>query len=120
MLKEIKQNERIKFMDFATEEKIVDIYDSFDVLYPPAYIRVFGPSILEAQPRGLLVVIYKYGKIPKEVRKYCFEAESLEHMAQIIEQLKENGYSGKGKEEGNGLCKELYMEKDCKKDVRSV
>ena len=46
------------------------------------------------------MVIYKYGKIPKEVRKYCFEAESLEHMAQIIEQLEENGYSEIGKEEG--------------------
>ena len=43
MLKEIKQNERIKFMDFAPEEKILDIYDSFDILYPPAYIRVFWP-----------------------------------------------------------------------------
>jgi len=41
------------------------------------------------------VIIYKHGKIPNEVRKYCFEAESPEHMAQIIEDLKENGYNEK-------------------------
>jgi len=29
------------------------------------------------------------------VRNYCFEAESPEYMAQIIEQLKENGYNEK-------------------------
>ena len=42
MLKEIKQNERIKFMGFAPEEKIVGIYDSFDVLYSQAYMRVLA------------------------------------------------------------------------------
>jgi glycosyltransferase involved in cell wall biosynthesis len=50
---------------------------------------------LEAQACGLPVIIYKKGKIPKEVRKYCFEAESPEHMAQIIESIKENGYNEK-------------------------
>ena len=61
----------------------------------PSIYESFGLPILEAQSRGLPVIIYKYGKIPKEVRKYCFEAESPEHMAQIIENLKENGYNEK-------------------------
>jgi alpha-1,3-rhamnosyl/mannosyltransferase len=59
----------------------------------PSYYEGFGIPIIEAQSRGLPVIIYKKGKIPKEVRKYCFEAESPEHMAQIIENLKENGYN---------------------------
>jgi glycosyltransferase involved in cell wall biosynthesis len=59
----------------------------------PSYYEGFGIPIIEAQSRGLPVIIYKKGKIPKEVRKYCFEAESPEHMSQIIENLKENGYN---------------------------
>jgi len=66
MLKEIKQNERIKFIGFAPEEKIVDIYDSFDVFVFPILYEGFGMPIIEAQSRGLPVIIYKYGKIPKK------------------------------------------------------
>jgi len=50
----------------------------------PSLYGSFGLPILEVRARGLPVMIYKYGKIPREVRKYCFEAESPEHMAQII------------------------------------
>ena len=83
----------VKFMGFAPEDKLVDIYDSFNVFVFPSYYEGFGIPIIEAQSRGLPVIIYKKGKIPKEVRKYCFEAESPEHMSQIIENLKENGYN---------------------------
>ena len=79
----------------APENRILNIYDSFDAFVFPSLYEGFGLPILEAQSRGLPVIIYKYGKIPKEVRKYCFEAESPEHMAQIIEDLKENGYNEK-------------------------
>ncbi len=85
----------IKFMGFAPEDKLVSIYDSFDAFVFPSLYEGLGLPIREAQSRGLPVIIYKYGKIPKEVRKYCFEAESPEHMAQIIENLKENGYNEK-------------------------
>ena len=88
-------DKRITFMGFAPEPKIVQIYDSFDVfLYPSAY-EGFGMPIIEAQARGLPVIIYKAGLIPKEVRRYCFEAEDEDHMAQIITGLKSNGYNSK-------------------------
>ena len=90
-----KGDKRIKFLGFAPEDKLVSIYDSFDAFVFPSYYEGFGIPIIEAQSRGLPVIIYKYGKIPKEVRKYCFEAESPEHMAQIIENIKENGYNEK-------------------------
>ena len=90
----IKANlKAVKFMGFAPENKIISTYDSFDVFAFPSLYEGFGLPILEAQSRGLPVIIYKYGKIPKEVKKYCFEAESPEHMAQIIENVKENGYN---------------------------
>ena len=77
----------------------------------------FSPVTLEAQARGLPVIIYKYGKIPKEVRKYCFEAESPEHMAQIIEQLKENGYNEKEMKKAMDYARSFTWEKTAKKTL---
>ncbi len=88
-------DKRIKFMGFAPENKIVKVYDSFDVLVHPTLYAGFELEIIEAQSRGIPVIICKFGIIPKEVRKYCFEAEDEAHAASIIEDLKENGYDKK-------------------------
>ncbi|MEM3265162.1 MAG: group 1 glycosyl transferase, partial [Thermoplasmata archaeon] len=71
------------------------------------------------QARGLPVIIYKYGKIPKEVRKYCFEAESPEHMAQIIEELKENGYNEKLRKKATEYARSFTWEK-CAKETLEI
>jgi glycosyltransferase involved in cell wall biosynthesis len=76
-----------------------------------------GYPILEAQARGLPVIIYKYGKIPKEVRKYCFEAESPEHMAQIIMQLKENGYNEKLQKKATEYARSFTWEKTARETL---
>ena len=110
-LASISKNKNINFKGFAPEEKIVDIYDSLDVFIFPSYHEGFGIPILEAQSRGLPVIIYKYGKIPKEVRKYCFEAENPEHMAQIIENLKENGYNEKLRKKATEYARSFTWEK---------
>ena len=97
-------------MGFVPEEKIVEIYDPSDVFMFPSLYDSFGLPILEAQSRGLPVIIYKYGKIPKEVRRYCFEAESPEHMAQIIEQLKANGYNEKERKKAMDYARSFTWE----------
>ena len=51
-------------MGLALEERLIGIYDSFDVFAFPSLYEGFGLPILEAQSRGLPVIIYKYGKIP--------------------------------------------------------
>ena len=84
---------------------------SFNAFVFPSLHEGFGFPILEAQSRGLPVVIYKYGKIPKEVKKYCFEAEDDEHMAQIIENLKENGYNKRKKEKATEYARSFTWEK---------
>ncbi|MEM0143781.1 MAG: glycosyltransferase [Candidatus Parvarchaeum sp.] len=109
-----ESDKRINFMGYAPGDKIIDIYDSFDIFTFPTYYESFGLPILEAQSRGLPVIIYKYGKIPKEVRKYCFEAESPEHMAQIIENIKENGYNEKLKEKATAYARSFTWEKTAK------
>ena len=107
----------VKFMGFASEDKIVDIYDSFNIFVFPSLYEGFGFPILEAQARGLPVIIYKYGKIPNEVRKYCFEAESPEHMSQIIENLKENGYNEKVRKKATEYARSFTWERCAKEPI---
>jgi len=113
-LKKESQNKNILFRGFAPEDKKVEIYDSFDVFVFPSLYEGFGIPIIEAQSRGLPVIIYKYGKIPKEVRRYCFEAESPEHMAQIIEHLRANGYNEKERKKAMEYARSFTWEKTAK------
>ncbi|MEM4097784.1 MAG: glycosyltransferase family 1 protein [Candidatus Micrarchaeaceae archaeon] len=116
---ETLKNKNIKFKGFAPEHKLIDIYDSFDLFVFPSYHEGEGLPILEAQARGLPVIIYKYGKIPKEVRKYCFEAKSPEHMAQIIENIKENGYNERLRKKATEYARSFTWEK-CAKETLKV
>jgi glycosyltransferase involved in cell wall biosynthesis len=102
---------RIKFMGFAPEEKLINIYSSFDIFLFPSVYEGFGIEPLEAQAVGIPVIIYKRAMIPKEVRKYCFEAESPEHMARIIENIKENGYDNKLRKEAMNYARGFTWDK---------
>jgi alpha-1,3-rhamnosyl/mannosyltransferase len=101
------------------EENKVKAYDSFDAFAFPSMYEGLGHPILEAKARGLLVILYKYGKIPKEVRRYCFEAESPEHMAQIIENLNENGYNKKLQRKATEYARSFTWER-CAKETLIV
>jgi len=57
-LRSIAKNKNIKFRDFAPEDKIVEIYDSFDAFIFPSYHEGEGLPILEAQARGLYDVYF--------------------------------------------------------------
>ena len=117
--KENNNLENVELKGYLVEENKVKTYDSFNVFVFPSLYEGFGFPILEAQARGLPVIIYKYGKIPKEVRKYCFEAESPEHMAQIIENLKENGYNEKLKKKATEYARSFTWEK-CARETLEV
>ncbi|MEM3860160.1 MAG: glycosyltransferase, partial [Candidatus Micrarchaeaceae archaeon] len=107
----------VSLMGYLKEKDKVKTYDSFNAFIFPSLYEGFGSPILEAQARGLPVIIYKYGKIPKEVRKYCFEAESPEHMAQIIEELKENGYNERLKKKAIKYARSFTWEKTAKETL---
>jgi len=83
---------RLRMMGFAPEARKVGVYDGFDVFVFPSLYEGFGLPILEAQARGLPVIVYKHGRVSDEIKKYCLEAESAEHMARMINDLRENGY----------------------------
>ena len=89
----------VHLMGFADESKKREIYDGFSVFVFPSMYEGFGLPILEAQARGLPVIIYKKGKISEEIRKYCIEADDEEHMAELIMNLKKNGYGERRRSE---------------------
>lgn len=82
----------LKMMGFAPEESKVQIYDGFDVFVFPSMYEGFGLPILEAQARGLPVIVNKCGKIPSEVKRYCIQADNSTDMARVIEKLRIEGY----------------------------
>ena len=114
MLLKFKQDhslDNVEFNGYLKEDSKLKAYDSFDVFAFPSLYEGLGYPILEAQSRGLPVIIYKYGKIPKEVRKYCFEAESTGHMVHIIENLKENGYNEKLRKKSTTYARSFKWER---------
>jgi glycosyltransferase involved in cell wall biosynthesis len=113
-----KAGSNVKFRGFAPEKKIVKIYDTFDVFIFPSLYEGFGLPIMEAQARGLPVIIYKHGKIPKEVRKYCFEAEDPEHAVEIIENLKEKGYNEKERKKAMKYARSFTWEKTARETLK--
>ena len=103
----------------ANETDLVGTYDTFDIFVFPSLYEGFGLPILEAQARELPVIIYKNAKIPSEVRKYCFEAEDPTHMAEIISNLKENGYNQKLQKKATEYARSFTWERTAK-DTLSV
>ena len=104
---------------YLKENSKLKAYDGFNAFAFPSLYEGLGYPILEAQSRGLPVIIYKYGKIPKEVRKYCFEAESPGHMAQIIKDLKRNGYNEKLRNKAMGYARSFTWKK-CARETLEV
>ena len=109
---------KVKLPGFADESRKLKIYDNFDLFVFPSLYEGFGLPILEAQARGLPVIIYKKGKIPKEVRKYCFEAEDETHMAQIIEDIKRNGYDSKLRRKSIEYARSFTWENTAKETLK--
>ena len=108
------EDKRIRLKGFVPESVIIKTYDSFDVFVAPSLYEGFGLPILEAQSRGLPVVIYKKGKIAKEVRRYCFEAKDTEDMAAIIKGIKDNGFDEKLREKATQYARSFTWENTVK------
>ena len=116
-LLDYKSSHRLKnveFMGFAQESRMAQTYDGFDIFMFPSLYEGFGMPILEAQARGLPVITYKYGKIPEEVRKYCFEAKNEEHAAQIMCDLRDHGYNEKLKRKATAYACSFRWSKTAK------
>ncbi|BCU68773.1 glycosyltransferase [Stygiolobus caldivivus] len=75
ILREAKDDSRIKIMGPVSDEKLIEVYDSFDAFFFPTREEGFGFPIVEAQARGIPVIVFKDAGIPQEVCEYCIKVE---------------------------------------------
>jgi glycosyltransferase involved in cell wall biosynthesis len=76
--------DNIDFMGFAPENKLVDIYNSFDLFMFPSEYEGFCYPILEAQKCEIPVIIQKNAMIPIETSKCCVRCGSEKEAARKI------------------------------------
>lgn len=84
--------DNVVFKGFAPEEEIVKIYDSFDIFVFPSMYEGFGFHILEAQARGVPVMVMKNSVLPDEVKKYAIEIKDEKEFIEKIEDIKKKEY----------------------------
>lgn len=82
-----KDDKRIRFMGFAPEEKICEIYNSFDVFVFPTSYEGFGLPIIEAVSCAIPCFIYNDAKISPEIKKFTFSISSVKEIKQIFNTL---------------------------------
>ena len=87
LIRELKVDDNVEFLDFVPDNKIVEFYNSLDVLVFPSEWEGFGIPILEAQRCGVPVVIRSDSHIPPEVSRFALKADSEEDMAGRILEL---------------------------------
>ena len=107
----------ISLLGFAPESKKLSIYDSFDIFIFPSLYEGFGLPIIEAQARGLPVIIYKTGKISPEVGKYCLKAKNPFDAHNIIANLKNHNY--KEKKQAIRYARNFTWKKTCKETLKA-
>ncbi|QXJ31872.1 glycosyltransferase family 4 protein [Saccharolobus shibatae] len=73
--KESEEDPRIRIMGSASDEKLIEIYDSFDAFFFPTREEGFGLPVVEAQTRGVPVIVFKDARIPAEVCEYCIKID---------------------------------------------
>lgn len=87
MVKTLNLDDIVEFKGFAPDEKLVEIYNSFDIFVLASDWEGFGIPILEAQRCGVPTIIRKDADIPEEVRRYCIKVSSEEELADVVYNL---------------------------------
>ncbi len=110
----------VYFKGFAPENKIVDIYNSFDVFVFPTVYEGFGLPIFEAQRCGVPVITIKNGKIPMEVKKETVQCIDKRNIAEkIYDLLTDEKFRNKIVNNGLKYSKKFTWER-CVKETMKV
>ncbi len=84
--------DNIEITGFPQQGKFLEMYDTFDLFLYPTTEEGSSLPMINAQCRGLPVVIYKENKVDNEVTKYCFVSDDEYDAAKIIKGVKEKGF----------------------------
>ncbi len=82
----------VEFRGFAPEEKIAEIYNSFDLFAFPSNLEGFGLPIVEAQKCGVPVLVKSGAHIPEEVTRFCLKAKDEADAAALMEKVRSKGF----------------------------
>lgn len=80
-------SKRINFEGRVPEKSLVEWYNKLQAFVFPSESEGFGLPILEATACETPVFVYKDAKITPEVRKYCFEIESINQISHKLEEI---------------------------------
>ncbi|MDE1870269.1 MAG: glycosyltransferase family 4 protein [Candidatus Micrarchaeota archaeon] len=101
----------VSFMGFAQEGKMMQIYDSFNVFFYPSLEEGSSLPILDAQARGLPVIVLKSNNIDEEVTRYCYKAKDEAEAARIISELMKKGYPKKQMETSTNYARSFSWDR---------
>ncbi len=98
MLEKFKNDhalDNVSFMGFAPDKELLKIYDSFSLFLYPTLEEGSSLPMLDAQARGLPVVILSGNKVDKPVTKYCFAVNDEASAVRKIETLLSGAFKEK-------------------------
>ena len=115
--KEENKLSNVSFMGFAPEDKLMQIYDEFDLFMYPTVEEGSSLPILDAQARGLPAIVLKENNMDEEVTKYCFKAKDEGAAAKIILNLKSKGYDKKARVKSTEYARSFSWDRVAKETV---
>jgi glycosyltransferase involved in cell wall biosynthesis len=84
--------DNLELLEFPPQKRFLGMYDSFNIFFYPTTEEGSSLPMLNAQSRGLPVIIYKGNKVDVEVTKYCLVAKNEADAARIIKRLISMGF----------------------------
>ena len=110
--------DNVSFMGFAPEKELMNIYDKFDLFFYPSLEEGSSLPILDAQARGLPVIVYKGNHMDVEVTKYCFAAKDPKEAVSMIRSLSKKGYSAKSRKASTAYARSFSWDRVAKETLR--
>lgn len=113
----MKKAKNTEYCGVVPKSRIVGVYDSFDAFVIPSWYEGFGMGIVEAQSRGIPVVVNGKGMLPYETSRYCFKANDASRIADILQGIKDNGYNAKSMRIARSYARGFTWEKTAKETI---
>jgi len=108
-----------RYCGVAPRSALVRLYDGLDAFVMPSLYEGFGISILEAQARGIPVVVDSWGMLPRETAMHCIKADGAERIASVLWRLKEKGYSERSRRTAKAYARSFTWKRTAEETLRA-